>query len=143
MADEAGREDRLAAVARRVAECVDVLERLAGRRPRHIPSTENIDGGYPFYREEGGRLVYRVRERGRDVIEDAAEDVEDLVRRIMAGVVFDLACAHVARHPRPREDSRRQLFALTEEWLTAMDPAWGARERERHTEILRGNPFSD
>lgn len=136
---------RLDEVARRVAQHLDTLARLSRHRPFHVTNTDDIDSGYPFYREEHGRLVYRVKECGQILREEWVDDVDELVRRIMVDLVFEVA-QKPETQPRlrlRRRDPRRQMFARTEDWLAAMDPAWGDLERARHAEILKHWPFND
>ncbi|MDT0212461.1 Imm63 family immunity protein [Rothia sp. ARF10] len=137
------REGRLAEVARRIDGHVAHLERLSGARPWHVTDTENLDAGYPYYREEGGRLVLRANERGKVLSEEWTDDVDELVRLVMRSHVMEVATKHEARHRRRGEDSRRQWFALAEEWLGAMDPRWGELERAHHERILVSHPFRD
>ncbi|NHN56163.1 hypothetical protein G9U51_10275 [Calidifontibacter sp. DB0510] len=133
---------RLAEVARRVDECVAMLHAQSGLRPWHVTDTECLDAGFPYYREEHGRLFYRVQEKGRTLREDVVDDVEELVHLVMVDLVSEVAGAYELAHRRKGEDTRRQWFHLTEAWLTAMDPRWGALERERQALILRAYPFS-
>lgn len=135
--------DRLAEVARRIEQHVAHLERLSGKRPWHVTDTENLDAGYPYYREEGGRLVLRANERGRVLSEEWTDDVDELVRLVMRSLVTEVATKHEAGHRRRGEDSRRQWFALTEQWLGAMDPRWGELERAHQQRILASHPFRD
>lgn len=136
-------DPRLEEVARRVDECVAILERKSGMRPHHVTDQDNMDLAEPYYGEEDGRLFLRAKERGQLVLDEVHEDVESLVEAIMEGLVWGVASRVEVQNRRADEDSRRQLFHLTEQWLAAMDESWGERKRQDHAETLRDAPFDD
>lgn len=138
---DAGR--RLEEVARRIDECVAILERESGLRPHHVTDQDNMDLAEPYYGEEGGRLFLRAQERGRLVRDEVHEDVESLVESVMEGLVSGVASTFEVQNRRSGEDFRRQLFHLREQWLAAMDESWGERKRQDHAETLRIAPFDD
>lgn len=134
----------MAAAAREIARRVAQLEAVSGLKVSFVPSDEDRDAGYPFYRPAlGGGFRYMARERGQVVMEELVADVDELARRVLRDLAAQLAQAYEVRHRIPGQDSRRQWFALAETWLSALEPAWGAAEQERHAQILRSAPFRD
>ncbi|MCT1619924.1 hypothetical protein M3B33_12610, partial [Janibacter hoylei] len=135
--------DRLAEVARRLEECVAVLERESGLRPWRVPDRDNIDGAHPYYGEDDGRLFVRAHERGKLVRDEVHESVDGVVESLVTDMAAQLARTYEARHRRPREDSRRQWFHLSELWLSRVELAWGDRLHSDHVAVLRESPFND
>ena len=135
--------DRLAEVARRLEECVAVLERESGLRLWRVPDRDNIDGAHPYYGEDDGRLFVRTHERGKLVRDEVHESVDGGVESLVTDMAAQLARTYEARHRRPREDSRRQWFHLSELWLSRVELAWGDRLHSDHVAVLRESPFND
>lgn len=136
-------DPRLAEVAHRLEECFAILERKSGRRPWRVPAQDNVDGAYPYYGEEDGRLFVRAQERGQLVRDEPHDDVEGVVESLVTGAAVEVATAYEVRHRRAQEDSRRQWFHLSELWLAEVEPAWGDRLHAQHMQVLSVAPFDD
>lgn len=135
--------DRLVEIARRLEECIAILERESGLRPFRVPDRDNIDGASPYYGEDNGQLFVRAMERGKLVRDEAHESVESVVESLVTSAAVEVARAYEVRHRRPSEDSRRQWFHLSEFWLGKVEQAWGDRLHSDHVAVLRVAPFDD
>nr|WP_246416449.1 Imm63 family immunity protein [Nocardioides luti] len=119
------------------------MERISGRRPGWVPTTENRDGGHDFYRFADGFYRWSAHERGVPVFERSTRSQDRFVGWIAISLVRDCATAHELAHRVEGEDSRRQWFGLWEEWARALDPQWGDEVAARVAGILRTAPFVD
>ena len=93
--------------------------------------------------EDDGRLFVRAHERGKLVRDEVHESVDGVVESLVTDMAAQLARTYEARHRRPREDSRRQWFHLSELWLSRVELAWGDRLHSDHVAVLRESPFND
>lgn len=107
-----------------------------------IPDTVDRDAGYPFWGVRGDVLFFTAHERGRPTFLDETHDLRELLYWICRSVVRGLA-DEAARRSSRRKDQRRARFAREAELLDVVDPAWGARRRAEHAEILARYPFRD
>lgn len=109
----------------------------------YLPTTERVDGGYPFYRVEGGRYVLAAYERGRDHDRGTFETLDELLYAVFSSVTFSLATTWEVEHRIEGRDSRRAWFPLQEEMMAALEPAWGERLRAEHAQVLCRSPYDD
>ena len=119
-----------------------VAARLGGVRPSDLPTFENRDGGYPFIRIEGDRLVYLAHERGRETMRQETSDLDELLWFVFHDVTREVA----SRRPgkwwiRAKRDPRRRWFPRWIELMTELDPAWGERTRAYVDGVLARNPY--
>lgn len=123
-------------------EIAAVAGRLSGLRAGDLPTFENRDGGYPFLRIEGDRLVYLAYERGKETFRRETTDLDELLWFVFHDITRTLAMqGRGGRRGVFRSDSRRRWFPRWIKLMTDLDPAWGARTRAHVESVLAQNPY--
>jgi hypothetical protein len=130
-------------MVRRVAEVAVRVERLSGRRPSYVPTTENHDAGYPFFRLVDGTWCLLARERGRECFREETTSAHELLGWVASDLCRDVAQREELAHRVPGPDTRRAWFARWAELTRALDVAWGDAVDREIAGILARAPFRD
>lgn len=130
-------------VVRRIRAYAERLEEVSGLAPTGLPELRPRSSESLEVCVEDGRYLCRWHERGTTTDLWATADLDEFLRLVLADVVRRLAGRRARLHPDPYADPRRAELALRVEWLGALEPAWGARERERVERELVERPFED
>jgi hypothetical protein len=101
------------------------------------------DFGYPHIEVDQAGYHYVVVERGKELKRITTPLLDELLYHVFESVSFSLAGRFEVQHRIARQDSRRQMFQHQVELLDTLDPAWAARCRAQHLQILEQNPFHD
>jgi hypothetical protein len=112
-------------------------------RASYVPTQENRDGGYAFWRREGTTYVYAARERGRETFRQETEDVDELVYWVVHDVAGGIAMDWALRHRRKGQDSRRRWFPRWIALMAGLRPDWGARTAAYVDAVLERSPYLD
>jgi hypothetical protein len=110
------------------------------------PDTELLgspQGDGSPYVEVSDAYYFIVEERGVELKRQRTDDIDELLYWIFDGVTFSISSDFELRNRRPKEDSRRQLFAKQEALLGQISRQWRERKLEEHRRILVDHPFED
>lgn len=85
-----------------------------------------------------GRLIYQLNYTERGVRRPIAESVdpEDVLEAVFETVTSGMASRLELESRRVQEDSRIQLFAIQEDLMRRLRPAWAERLEKRHAQLL-------
>ncbi|KAH7100492.1 immunity protein 38-domain-containing protein [Auriculariales sp. MPI-PUGE-AT-0066] len=125
------------------AICSEYLEAWQITRYRFEFHTAPQHDGSPHVEKHGDIWALIVTERGSENSRIESKDPDDILYELAEGIASTLGSKAEAAHRRPKEDSRRQMFARAEAMLRKIKPEWGDRYAADIADILSRHPYND
>jgi hypothetical protein len=102
-----------------------------------------MDFAYPYIEVNQSGYNYVVEERGKELLREVTQDIDELLYVVFADVTLTIAMRYEVEHRQAGVDSRRAYFAKQEELLARINPEWAKRARGNHAIVVAQNPFDD
>ena len=101
------------------------------------------DGAHPHIEVDNSAYHYVIVERGQELKRISTADLDELLYHVFRDVTFSMSTTLEVQSRRPREDFRRQLFAINLNLLGQLEPHWQDRYQHELDKILKEYPFND
>jgi hypothetical protein len=134
-----GLVDKMAQARAEVARLASIIDAPARRLPAF--SSTGSPETWLEIDDHGFHVLFD--DSGRELVRTTYGTMDEMLYHVFQSVTFSMASDVELKLRLRGVDSRRQLFQVQEQLMDRLSPAWGARKRAEHAQILSKHPFDD